>query len=185
MATGDKELEPLLGETVKPRRIAQIFLVLDALGGFGLSFLIGALLDVAGLAVKTGFAAQEGHLLLLSGALIAASIAYALVERNAHVFREKRTARSAGDYRAKLLENFLHRSSQKMQFHQEHSTGAGSTASSSRAVGYLSAKTMHGRRIPIFHFIVLLAFGAGMMLFVSPALERRRRWPADPRARPG
>ncbi|MFI5350696.1 MAG: ABC transporter ATP-binding protein, partial [Elusimicrobiota bacterium] len=166
MAFGDKKLEPLMTDVRKPRLKAQIILCLDAVSNFGMSFLIGALLDTAALAAKHGFAAEKGHLILLSGALIGASLVYALIERTHALLSAIATTRSAGAYRMKLQDNLVH---QPMQFHQEHPSGQLSSVIV-KGVGYLTAQTT-GTQISIFHYMLLLVFGAGMMLFVNPALS--------------
>ena len=82
MATGDKELEPLLGDAKPSMRKTQILLVLDAVLSIGMAFIVGPLLDTAAIAAKTGLAAHMVPLAILSGALVLSSLVYAWVERS-------------------------------------------------------------------------------------------------------
>ncbi|MBI3288146.1 MAG: ABC transporter ATP-binding protein, partial [Elusimicrobia bacterium] len=143
MASGDKEIVPLLGGARTPGdtnhtvRQAQFLLVLDAVLCLGIAFIIGPLLNTAALAAKTGLAAQTPLLMTLGAALIGSSLIYALVER-AHAYRgEAASYKSARDLRIALHKSLM---SQSVDFHAKEG-GSGKLAGRLlKDVGALSMK---------------------------------------------
>ncbi len=166
MATGDKELEPLLGDAKPSMRKAQILLVFDALLSIGMAFIVGPLLDTAAIAAKTGLAAHMVPLAILSGALILSSLAYAWVERGHAVQTRLAGLRSTREYRAALQRSLLN---QEMDFHLAQGSGklAGRLLNDPN---YLSNKNVD-TRLSLLHYALHFTFGVGMMLYTSPALS--------------
>jgi ATP-binding cassette subfamily B protein len=166
MATGDKELEPLLGDAKPSMRKAQILLVFDAVLSIAMAFIIGPLLDTAKIAAATGLAAHMLPLLLLSGALVASSLAYAWVERGHAVQSRIAGLRSTREYRAALQKSLL---SQEMDFHLAEGSGklAGRLLNDPN---YLSNKNVN-TRLSLLHYALHFTFGVSMMLVTSPALS--------------
>ncbi|MCR4295538.1 MAG: ABC transporter ATP-binding protein/permease, partial [Elusimicrobia bacterium] len=166
MATGDKELEPLLGDAKPSMRKAQLLLVLDAVLSIGMAFIIGPLLDTAAIAAKTGLAAHMVPLAVLSGALVLSSLAYAWVERGHAVQSRLAGLRSTREYRAALQRSLLN---QEMDFHLAQGSGklAGRLLNDPN---YLSNKNVD-TRLSLLHYALHFTFGVGMMLYTSPALS--------------
>ncbi len=166
MATGDKELEPLLADSKPAMRKAQLLLVFDALLSIGMAFIVGPLLDTAALAAKTGIAAHMIPLLVLGGALVVSSLAYAWVERSHAVQTRLAGLRSTRDYRAALQRSLLE---QEMDFHLAQGSGklAGRLLNDPN---YLSNKNVD-TRLSLLHYALHFTFGVGMMLYTSPALS--------------
>ena len=166
MATGDKELEPLLGDAKPSMRKAQLLLVFDAVLSIGMAFIIGPLLDTAAIAAKTGLAAHMVPLAILSGALILSSLAYAWVERGHAVQSRLAGLRSTREYRAALQRSLLN---QEMDFHLAQGSGklAGRLLNDPN---YLSNKNVD-TRLSLLHYALHFTFGVGMMLYTSPALS--------------
>jgi len=166
MATGDKELEPLLGDAKPSMRKAQILLVFDAVLSIGMAFIVGPLLDTAAIAAKTGLAAHMVPLAVLSGALILSSLAYAWVERGHAVQTRLAGLRSTREYRAALQRSLLN---QEMDFHLAQGSGklAGRLLNDPN---YLSNKNVD-TRLSLLHYALHFTFGVGMMLYTSPALS--------------
>ncbi len=166
MATGDKELEPLLDDAKPSMRKARILLVVDALLSIGMAFIIGPLLDTAAIAAKTGLSAQMVPLALLSGALVFSSLAYAWVERSHSVQTRFADLRAAREYRIALQRSLL---AQEMDFHLAQGSGklAGRLLNDTAS---LSSKNVNARpRLP--YYALHFSFGVGMMLYTSPALS--------------
>jgi len=166
MATGDKELEHLLGDAKPSMRKAQLLLVFDAVLSIGMAFIIGPLLDTAAIAAKTGIAAHMVPLAVLSGALILTSLAYAWVERGHAVQTRLAGLRSTREYRAALQRSLLN---QEMDFHLAQGSGklAGRLLNDPN---YLSNKNVD-TRLSLLHYGLHFTFGVGMMLYTSPALS--------------
>ncbi|MBI2789279.1 MAG: ABC transporter ATP-binding protein [Elusimicrobia bacterium] len=166
MATGDKALEPLLGDAKPSMRKAQLLLVFDAVLSIGMAFIIGPLLDTAAIAAKTGLAAHMVPLAILSGALILSSLAYAWVERGHAVQSRLAGLRSTREYRAALQRSLLN---QEMDFHLAQGSGklAGRLLNDPN---YLSNKNVD-TRLSLLHYALHFTFGVGMMLYTSPALS--------------
>jgi ATP-binding cassette subfamily B protein len=166
MATGDKELEPLLGDAKPSMRKAQILLVFDAVLSIGMAFIIGPLLDTAAIAAKTGLAAHMVPLAVLAGALVLSSLAYAWVERGHAVQSRLAGLRSTREYRAALQRSLL---DQEMDFHLAQGSGklAGRLLNDPN---YLSNKNVD-TRLSLLHYALHFTFGVGMMLYTSPALS--------------
>ncbi|MBI2387214.1 MAG: ABC transporter ATP-binding protein [Elusimicrobia bacterium] len=166
MATGDRELEPLLGDAKPSMRKAQLLLVFDAVLSIGMAFIIGPLLDTAAIAAKTGLAAHMVPLAVLSGALILSSLAYAWVERGHAVQSRLAGLRSTREYRAALQRSLLE---QEMDFHLAQGSGklAGRLLNDPN---YLSNKNVD-TRLSLLHYALHFTFGVGMMLYTSPALS--------------
>ncbi len=166
MATGDKELEHLLGDAKPSMRKAQVLLVLDAVLSIGMAFIIGPLLDTAAIAAKTGLAAHMVPLAILSGALVLSSLAYAWVERSHAVQGRLASLRSTREYRAALQRSLL---SQEMDFHLAQGSGklAGRLLNDPAA---LSTKNVDSR-LSLLHYALHFTFGVGMMVYTSPALS--------------
>ncbi|MDD5304878.1 MAG: ABC transporter ATP-binding protein, partial [Elusimicrobia bacterium] len=166
MATGDKELEPLLGDAKPSMRKAQIFLVLDAALSIGMAFIIGPLLDTAAIAAKTGLAAHLVPLAVLSGALVLSSLVYAWVERSHAVQSRLAGLRSTREYRAALQRSLL---SQEMDFHLAQGSGklAGRLLNDPASLSTKNVDT----RLSLLHYALHFTFGVGMMLYTSPALS--------------
>ena len=166
MATGDKELEHLLGDAKPSMRKARVLLIFDALLSISMAFIIGPLLDTATIAAKTGLSAHVIPLALLSGALVLSSFAYAWIERAHAVQTRFADLRSARQYRAALQRSLL---AQEMDFHLAQGSGklAGRLLNDTAA---LSSKSLDARpRLP--HYVLHFSFGVGMMLYTSPALS--------------
>ncbi len=165
MATGDKDIEHLLDDSKPAMRKTQIYLVFDAVLSIGMAFIVGPLLDTAALAAKVGVAAHMGPLLILGGALVATSLAYAWVERSHAVSTRIAGLRSTAAYRGALQRALT---AQEMDFHLEHGSGklAGRLLNDPN---YLSNKNVD-TRLSLLHYSLHFAFGAGMMLYTSPAL---------------
>ncbi|MCM2304251.1 MAG: ABC transporter ATP-binding protein/permease [Elusimicrobia bacterium] len=166
MATGDKELEPLLGDAKPSMRKAQVLLVFDAVLSIGMAFIIGPLLDTAAIAAKTGLAAHMVPLAALSGALLLTSLAYAWVERGHAVQSRLAGLRSTREYRAALQRSLLN---QEMDCHLAQGSGklAGRLLNDPN---YLSNKNVD-TRLSLLHYALHFTFGVGMMLYTSPALS--------------
>jgi ATP-binding cassette subfamily B protein len=166
MATGDKELEHLLGDAKPAMRKAQVLLVLDALLSIGMAFIIGPLLDTAAIAAKTGLAAHLVPLAILSGALVLSSLIYAWVERSHAVQSRLASLRSTREYRAALQRSLLN---QEMDFHLAQGSGklAGRLLNDPASLSTKNVDT----RLSLLHYALHFTFGVGMMLYTSPALS--------------
>jgi ATP-binding cassette subfamily B protein len=166
MATGDKDLEHLLGDAKPSMRKTQILLVLDAVLSIAMAFIIGPLLDIAATAGKTGLAAHTLPLALFSGALLLSSLAYAWVERSHAAQSRMAGLRSTREYRAALQRSLLN---QEMDFHLAQGSGklAGRLLNDPN---YLSNKNV-STRLSLLHYALHFTFGVGMMLYTSPALS--------------
>ncbi|UPT76004.1 MAG: ABC transporter ATP-binding protein/permease [Elusimicrobiota bacterium] len=166
MAKGDAELEYLLADSKPAMRKTQIFLVFDAVLSISMAFIVGPLLDTAAVAAKMGMAAHMVPLMVLGGALVLSSLAYAWVERTHAVQTRLAGLRSTRDYRAALQKALT---AQEMDFHLEHGSGklAGRLLNDPN---YLSNKNVD-TRLSLLHYSLHFAFGVGMMLYTSPALS--------------
>ncbi|MDX6768383.1 MAG: ABC transporter ATP-binding protein, partial [Elusimicrobiota bacterium] len=167
MATGEKELEHLLGgDTRRAIRWAKAFLIVDAVMAIAMGFVTGPLLDFAAAAQLEGLALHAVRLGVVTGVLMGAFVLYTVAERTHAYFSRVAGLKSARDYRIALQRSFL---AQEMDFHLENGSAklAGRLLSDTN---YLSFKNV-SVRLSVLHYALYLAFGVGMMFYTSVTLS--------------
>jgi ATP-binding cassette, subfamily B, bacterial len=167
MATGEKEIEHLLGgDTQRAIRWAKFFLIVDAVTAIAMAFATGPLLDIAAEALKSGLALQAARLGIVTGVLLGAFVLYTLAERTHAYFSRTAGLKSARDYRVALQRSFL---SQEMDFHAENGSGKLS-GRLLNDTNYLSFKNV-SVRLSVLHYALYFVFGVGMMFYTSVTLS--------------
>ena len=165
MATGDKELEPLIAPIKGLMNKTRFLLAMDAVLAISMAFLTGPLLDTAMLAAKHGLALYAPHLALLTGLMLACFAAYTLVERQHALLARVAGLRAARDYRAALQKSLV---AQEMDFHLKNGSGA-LAGRLLNDTNFLVNKNVDVR-LTLLYYLLHLAFGVSLLIFTSPAI---------------